>query len=130
MAVLMDYLTMAAQEGASDLFLVPGAPVTMKLDGLFRPLEEEKIMPSRGEALIREIYAMAQREIAPLLSTGDDDFSFPYRVWPDSGSTRTGSGVLWQPLCESWPSVCRTGRPWESRFPSWNWQSWTAAWFL
>ena len=76
MAVLMDYLTMAAQEGASDLFLVPGAPVTMKLDGLFRPLEEEKIMPSRGEALIREIYAMAQREIAPLLSTGDDDFSF------------------------------------------------------
>jgi len=76
MAVLMDHLTLAAQEGASDLFFVPGAPVTMKKEGLLRPMEEEKLMPSRGEGLIREIYALAQREIEPFLASGDDDFSF------------------------------------------------------
>ena len=76
MAILMDYLTRAVLDGASDLFLVPGAPVTAKKEGLLQPLEEEKVMPSRGEALIREIYALAQRDIAPFLETGDDDYSF------------------------------------------------------
>ena len=73
---LMDYLTAAVHEGASDLFLVPGAPVSIKWEGQLRPLGEEKLIPSAGETLIREIYALAGREIAPLLAAGDDDFSF------------------------------------------------------
>lgn len=76
MATLMDYLTRAAQEGASDLFLVPGAPVSVKLDGQLRALEEEKIMPSRGETLIGEIYDLAERDMEGFRRSGDDDFSF------------------------------------------------------
>lgn len=76
MAVLMDYLTCAAQDGASDLFLVPGAPVSMKLEGQLKGLEEEKLMPSQSEGMIRELYSMAQRDMTEFQKCGDDDFSF------------------------------------------------------
>ena len=76
MATLMDYLTRAAQDGASDLFIVSGAPVSIKLDGQLRPVGEEKIMPSQGAALLEEIYALAERDMEPFWRTGDDDFSF------------------------------------------------------
>lgn len=76
MATLMDYLTRAAQDGASDLFIVPGACVSIKLDGQIVPVGEEKVMPSQGEELIREIYELAHREMEQFVRTGDDDFSF------------------------------------------------------
>ena len=76
MAALMDYLTRAVQEGASDLFIVPGGAVSMKLDGQLVAIDPEKIMPSQGEALIAEIYGLAGREMEEYLRTGDDDFSF------------------------------------------------------
>ena len=76
MAVLMDYLTQAAQMGASDLFIVSGGVVSIKVDGQLIPLGEEKIMPPQGKALIQEIYARAERDMENFLLTGDDDFSF------------------------------------------------------
>ena len=76
MATLMEYLTRAVQEEASDLFIVPGAPVSIKLDGQLCPIGEEKIKAAEGEGLIWEIYSLAQREMEPFLRTGDDDFSF------------------------------------------------------
>jgi len=76
MATLMDHLTRAVQEEASDLFIVPGAPVSIKLDGQLTPIGEEKIKAPEGEGLIWEIYSLAQREMEPFLRTGDDDFSF------------------------------------------------------
>jgi Tfp pilus assembly ATPase PilU len=48
MATLMDYLTRAVQEEASDLFIVPGAPVSIKLDGQLRPIGEEKVKAPEG----------------------------------------------------------------------------------
>jgi len=74
----MDYLKLAVDTGASDLFIVAGAPVSAKCDGLIRPLPEggEKAMPPETEDLIRQIYAQAQRPMDHYLSTGDDDFSF------------------------------------------------------
>lgn len=76
MTALMDYLNRVTQAEASDLFIVPGAPVSIKLDGRLIPLEDEKVIPAVGEKLIREIYALANREIAEYCRTGDDDFSF------------------------------------------------------
>ena len=76
MAVLMEYLTQAAHMGASDLFIVPGGAVSVKLDGQLLPIGEEKIMPPQGKELIREIYRLAERDITDFLQTGDDDFSF------------------------------------------------------
>lgn len=73
---LLDYLTQAVQAGASDLFLVPGAPVSMKLEGRLQPIDGEKLLPSQGESLLREIYGLAQRDMTLFRQTGDDDFSF------------------------------------------------------
>ena len=72
---LTEYLTQAARLGASDLFIVPGAPVSIKLDGGLTHLEEEKVMPARSDALIGELYTLAEREIDGFRRTGDDDFS-------------------------------------------------------
>lgn len=76
MAVLLDYLTHGVQAGASDLFFVPGAPVSMKQEGQLKRMEEGKLMPARGEELIREIYSIARRDIEGFQECGDDDFSF------------------------------------------------------
>lgn len=73
---LLDYLTEAAQSGASDLFLITGAQVSVKQEGQLRPLEEERLLPSHSEALLSELYTLAQRDMQPFLARGDDDFSF------------------------------------------------------
>ena len=76
MATLMEYLTRAADDGASDIFLVPGAPVTLKLEGLLTQADSQRLMPDQSEMLIRQIYTLANRDMEPFQRTGDDDFSF------------------------------------------------------
>jgi len=75
-AQILDILQQAAKTMVSDVFLVPGAPVSGKREGLLAPLAEERLMPDTSEALIRQIYGLAQRDIEPYLRSGDDDFSF------------------------------------------------------
>ena len=76
MSALMEYLSRAVEMGASDLFVVPGAPVSVKADGQLLCLGEEKVVPAQGEELIRGIYELARRDMADYQRTGDDDFSF------------------------------------------------------
>ena len=72
---MMEHLTRAAKDGASDVFFVPGGPVSYKLDGQLIPLEQERISPQRSKAYIEQIYAMANRDMDGFLASGDDDFS-------------------------------------------------------
>ena len=76
MADLMEYLTRAVREEASDLFLVPGGSVSIKRDGQLCPLEAERLMPDRSALLVEEIYRLAERDADEFIRTGDDDFSF------------------------------------------------------
>ena len=76
MAELLAYLQQAVDDQASDLFIVAGGPVSEKLDGHIRPLDDHKLYPPDTEALIREIYTLSQRPIEHYFETGDDDFSF------------------------------------------------------
>jgi len=69
------YLRQAAEENASDLFVVVGKPVSVKREGTIGPIREEMLMPADTEALIRELYTMADRPMEHYLKTGDDDFS-------------------------------------------------------
>ncbi len=73
---MMEYLTRATRDGASDVFFVPGAPASYKLDGQLIPLEQERVSPQRSKAYIEQIYALAQRDMDVFLAAGDDDFSF------------------------------------------------------
>ena len=76
MTQLPDYLEKAAAARASDIFIVPGAPVSYKVEGLLKPMEEARVSPERSESLISQIYQMAQRDMQPYKNSGDDDFSF------------------------------------------------------
>ena len=72
---LLDYLTRAVRDGASDLFIVAGGPVCEKLDRRLIPISQGRVFPQETEKLIMEIYDMVGRDPAPYLRRGDDDFS-------------------------------------------------------
>ena len=77
MATLRSYLEYAVAEHASDLFIVAGAPVSCKMEGRVRHIDEEKLLPPRTKELISEIYELADhRSMDKYLTNGDDDFSF------------------------------------------------------
>ena len=76
MVNLMEYLSHAVAEGASDLFIVAGAAVSRKAEGVLQPMDGDKLTPAAAEALLQEIYAAAGRDIAVFRESGDDDFSF------------------------------------------------------
>ena len=76
MAALMEYLTRAVEEGASDLFLIPGSPVSYKLEGLLKPMDQERLLSDRSEDFITQLFALAGRDMEPFRRCGDDDFSF------------------------------------------------------
>ena len=69
-------LKKAVELGGADVFVVPGASVMVKVNNDMLNLTEEKLNPARSEELIKQMYAMARRDIAQLDKSGDDDFSF------------------------------------------------------
>jgi len=75
---LIEYLQRAVTDGASDLFVVAGAPVSYKRDGKIVPMDDTRIMPPEAEALIGELYGMAHRTEENFRASGDDDFSFAH----------------------------------------------------
>ncbi|MBQ3077169.1 MAG: PilT/PilU family type 4a pilus ATPase [Clostridia bacterium] len=76
MSILIDCLEKAVKAEASDVFIVAGGPVSMKLEGHIVPVSEQRVLPPQTEELIREIYQLAKREMGHYLTHGDDDFSF------------------------------------------------------
>ena len=76
MADLLDYLKKATLDGGSDVFFIPGAPVSYKLEGQLCPMDDQKLMPAQTEHLLKQIFDAAGRDMDAFLKTGDDDFSF------------------------------------------------------
>ena len=73
----LEFLTKTTQEGASDLFIVAGRPLSYKKNGKLIQADEERMMPDQCEAFVREIYDLAgHMDISRFLACGDDDFSF------------------------------------------------------
>lgn len=71
---LLQLFDQAMQNNASDIFIVPGRPVSAKQGRVFIPLAEDFVVPQSAEEFIREAYAMADRDFNNLTSCGDDDF--------------------------------------------------------
>ena len=81
------FLELATQKKASDIFIIAGRPLSVKIDGKLCTLDgfEERLMPPETDEFIRIIYKLAHdRNIEPMLETGDDDFSMaiPGRCHP------------------------------------------------
>ena len=73
---MIDLLKEAVAQHASDIFIIPGAPATIKVSSELRPLREGIMAPKDTEALVRGMYELAHRDFAKLEAGGDDDFSF------------------------------------------------------
>ena len=73
---LKSYLSYAVEHRASDLFIVAGGPVSVKIDGRISAVGDGKVLPPQTEGLITQIYRLAGRSMSGYQSRGDDDFSF------------------------------------------------------
>ncbi|MBR1683899.1 MAG: PilT/PilU family type 4a pilus ATPase, partial [Clostridia bacterium] len=73
---LIEMLRKAVQMGGSDIFIIPGAGVTVKVNADMVDISEGKLFPNDTEALVKSMYEMAHRDFNHLREEGDDDFSF------------------------------------------------------
>ncbi len=74
---LNQILQSAVEQGASDIFIVSGLPLSFKINHVIQPQNGEKLFPDQTRALIEEIYHLAgDRSMSRFQETGDDDFSF------------------------------------------------------
>ncbi|QAT42132.1 type IV pilus twitching motility protein PilT [Aminipila luticellarii] len=70
-------LNIAVEKNASDIFLIPGAGFSLKINGKIFPYEGTSLLPGDLADIISQIYEMAQnRSMEKVKNTGDDDFSF------------------------------------------------------
>lgn len=75
--MIVKYLTEAVTKKASDVFIIPGLPISYKINGQICPADSHNISASESEAIITSIYEMsAHRSMEHLRCNGDDDLSF------------------------------------------------------
>ena len=75
--LLENVLKEATDKGASDIYLISGKPLSMKVGGNIVELHDNRLMPDDTIGYIQEIYRLASdREISRVEDSGDDDFSF------------------------------------------------------
>ena len=73
---IIDYLKQAVEIHASDVFIIAGGPISMKVDGRIRAVGDERLLPPKTKSLITEIYELAELPMEKYLQRGDDDFAF------------------------------------------------------
>lgn len=71
---LKEIMTWAAREEASDIFVVFGCGVTVKVFGKLVE-KSDTLTKVDTEQLVKEVFAMANRDITGFLRKGDDDFA-------------------------------------------------------
>ena len=77
---VVEQLSKITSDGASDIFIVAGLPLSYKAHGQIVHDGEDRLMPADTAALITEIYQLAgNRDMSRLNKCGDDDFSFALR---------------------------------------------------
>lgn len=63
--IIPDYLSYATENHASDIFIIAGRPLSVKIDGKMS-IFGERLMPDDTDRLIHQIYSMAETEILTL----------------------------------------------------------------
>ena len=76
MAEVHDILRSAIERGGSDVFIIPGSCVRLKVNGEVQSLLDTVLKPDDTKRLIKQVYELDSREMDRLLEHGDDDFSF------------------------------------------------------
>lgn len=70
-------LQQAVQVQASDVFIVAGLPVSMRINGVITKENDTKLTPYDTSSIVTQIYRLAgNRDMHTFEAFGDDDFSF------------------------------------------------------
>lgn len=76
-AVLTSILEKTLKISGSDVYIIPGSPVTAKVNETLSHLTEDRMSTQDCSDIIHEIYELAHgRSLTTLETEGDDDFSF------------------------------------------------------
>ena len=73
---MIDLLSKAVAMGGSDIFIIPGAAVTVKVNNNFVNLTDKIMLPADTARLVGQMYELSHRDMKHLDQAGDDDFSF------------------------------------------------------
>ena len=76
MVIMIEMLRKAVALGGSDIFIIPGACVSVKVNNVLKNLTEDRVFPADTEKLVQQMYELAHRDFKLLNREGDDDFSF------------------------------------------------------
>lgn len=76
MAEIHELLQSAIERGGSDVFIIPGSCVRLKVAGEVQPLLDAVLKPDDTKRLIQQVYDLDRRPMDRLTQFGDDDFSF------------------------------------------------------
>jgi twitching motility protein PilT len=71
---MQEWLKIAVEEGASDLFIGAGRRISFKINGVIVQKGENVVYPDEAEKMITKLYEMAKRPMTKYLENGDDDF--------------------------------------------------------
>ena len=78
---LGEILRQILDRNGSDVYIIPGAKVTAKINEQLEPLSKNKLAPEDCENLLHQIYKQANnRSDCRLHENGDDDFSFGFNM--------------------------------------------------
>jgi twitching motility protein PilT len=72
---VLNYLVTATQQTASDIYIIAGKPVSMKVHGRMTSMDDEVLTPEVSLALIQTLYRMNNNRSIERLDCGDDDFA-------------------------------------------------------
>lgn len=73
---IKEILKQAVEQGATDIFIIAGKPVTIKVFNKLVTLNDEKLLPKSTYEMILQTYELDSRHFSILEKHGDDDFSF------------------------------------------------------
>lgn len=74
---IQEILKLAVEEGSSDVFIIAGLPVSIRKNGTITRLNDTRLLPPDTEALLSQIYELANhRSLNSVSDDGDDDFAF------------------------------------------------------
>ena len=76
MSEIQEILQAAIERGGSDVFIIPGSGVRLKVAGEVQTLSPTVLKPDDTRRLIKQVYELDHREMDRLTQQGDDDFSF------------------------------------------------------
>lgn len=93
-----DVLRKAVEQGAADIFLIPGMPLSWKVGGKILYQTDEKIFPKEIEEMVKSTHLLITAAWTVFWNTVMMTLPWRCRVYPASVSMCSGREVLWQLL--------------------------------